>query len=119
MRTRLAAFVKACADRYGRIDVLHNNVGGQGTGRSLKTITVADWNATLARNLTSAMLSCRAVVPIMEAQGGGSIVNISSIGSIRHLNVPITAVTAALHPPARVPRPARLPGGRAPGTPWR
>ena len=90
----VGAFVKACADRYGRIDVLHNNVGGQGTGRSLKTITVADWNATLARNLTSAMLSCRAVVPIMEAQGGGSIVNISSIGSIRHLNVP-TAVYAA------------------------
>jgi len=76
------------------IDVLHNNVGGQGTGRSLKSITVADWNATLARNLTSAMLSCRAVVPIMEAQGGGSIVNVSSISSLRHLNVP-TAVYAA------------------------
>jgi NAD(P)-dependent dehydrogenase (short-subunit alcohol dehydrogenase family) len=90
----VAAFVKACADTYGRIDVLHNNVGGQGTGRSLKTITVADWNATLARNLTSAMLSCRAAVPVMEEQGGGSIVNISSIASMRHLNVP-TAVYAA------------------------
>ena len=40
------------------------------------------------------MLSCRAVVPIMEAQGGGSIINISSISSLRHLNVP-TAVYAA------------------------
>ncbi len=90
----VAGLVAACVERYERIDVLHNNVGGQGTGRSLKTITVADWNATLARNLTSAMLSCRAVVPIMEAQGGGSIVNISSISSLRHLNVP-TAVYAA------------------------
>jgi NAD(P)-dependent dehydrogenase (short-subunit alcohol dehydrogenase family) len=90
----VAGFVKSCIDSYGRIDVLHNNVGGQGTGRNLKTITVADWNATLARNLTSAMLSCRAVVPIMEAQGGGSIINISSISSLRHLNVP-TAVYAA------------------------
>ena len=90
----VAGFVKTCMDTYGRIDVLHNNVGGQGTGRSLKSITVADWNATLARNLTSAMLSCRAVVPIMEAQGGGSIVNVSSISSLRHLNVP-TAVYAA------------------------
>jgi NAD(P)-dependent dehydrogenase (short-subunit alcohol dehydrogenase family) len=90
----VAGFVKTCIDIYGRIDVLHNNVGGQGTGRSLKSITVADWNATLARNLTSAMLSCRAVVPIMEAQGGGSIVNVSSISSLRHLNVP-TAVYAA------------------------
>jgi len=90
----VAGFVKSCTDTYGRIDVLHNNVGGQGTGRSLKTITVADWNATLARNLTSAMLSCRAVVPVMEAQGGGSIINVSSISSLRHLNVP-TAVYAA------------------------
>ena len=90
----VAGLVAACVERYERIDVLHNNVGGQGTGRSLKTITVADWNATLARNLTSAMLSCRAVVPIMEAQGGGSIINISSISSLRHLNVP-TAVYAA------------------------
>ena len=90
----VAGLVAACIERYERIDVLHNNVGGQGTGRSLKTITVADWNATLARNLTSAMLSCRAVVPIMEAQGGGSIINISSIASLRHLNVP-TAVYAA------------------------
>jgi NAD(P)-dependent dehydrogenase (short-subunit alcohol dehydrogenase family) len=86
--------VTTCMVNYGRIDVLHNNVGGQGTGRSLKTITVADWNATLTRNLTSAMLSCRAVVPIMEAQGSGSIINISSIASLRHLNVP-TAVYAA------------------------
>jgi len=90
----VAGYVQACVEAYGRVDVLHNNVGGQGTGRTLKTITVADWNATLARNLTSAMLSCRAVVPIMEAQGGGSIVNISSISSLRHLNVP-TAVYAA------------------------
>ncbi len=90
----VTGFVQACIDSYGRIDVLHNNVGGQGTGRSLQTITVADWNATLARNLTSAMLSCRAVVPFMEGQGGGSIVNISSISSLRHLNVP-TAVYAA------------------------
>ncbi|MFL6796560.1 MAG: SDR family NAD(P)-dependent oxidoreductase [Xanthobacteraceae bacterium] len=90
----VASFVEACMQTYGRIDVLHNNVGGQGTGRSLGTITVADWNATLARNLTSAMLACRAVVPVMEAQGGGSIINISSISSLRHLNVP-TAVYAA------------------------
>jgi NAD(P)-dependent dehydrogenase (short-subunit alcohol dehydrogenase family) len=92
--TAVAEFVEICVDSYGRIDILHNNVGGQGTGRRLNNITVSDWNATLARNLTSAMLSCRAVVPIMEEQGGGSIVNISSISSLRHLNVP-TAVYAA------------------------
>ncbi len=79
---------------FGRIDVLHNNVGGSGTGKHLGDMTLDDWNATMARNVTSAMLMCRAVVPYMEEQGGGSIVNISSISSIRHLNVP-TAVYAA------------------------
>lgn len=88
------AAVAACLAAYGRIDILHNNVGGQGTGRSLDTITVEDWNATFARNVTSAMLTCRAVVPVMAKQGGGAIVNISSIGGIRHLNVP-TAVYSA------------------------
>jgi NAD(P)-dependent dehydrogenase (short-subunit alcohol dehydrogenase family) len=112
----VAGFVKTCIDTYGRIDVLHNNVGGQGTGRSLKSITVADWNATLSRNLTSAMLSCRAVVPIMEAQGGGSIVNVSSISSLRHLNVP-TAVSpppkAASTSSARTSRCSMRPRGFA------
>ena len=90
----VAALVAAARERFGRIDILHNNVGGQGTGRDLSSITVADWNATFARNITSAMLTCRAVVPVMERQGGGAIVNIASIAGIRHLNVP-TAVYSA------------------------
>lgn len=90
----VADLVKVCLDRWGRIDVLHNNVGGQGSGRTLENITVADWNQVLATNLTSAMLTCRAVVPHMIAQGGGAIVNVSSIASMRHLNVP-TAVYSA------------------------
>ncbi len=75
--------------------MLHNNVGGSGTGKSLANITVEDWNQTLARNLTSAMLTCRAVVPHMERAGGGSIVNISSISSIRHLGTPTAVYSAA------------------------
>jgi NAD(P)-dependent dehydrogenase (short-subunit alcohol dehydrogenase family) len=86
--------IDACVAAWGRIDILHNNVGGQGTGRSLASITLGDWNATFARNVTSAMLTCRAVVPVMESHGGGAIVNIASIAGIRHLNVP-TAVYSA------------------------
>ncbi len=86
--------VKTCISKLGRIDVLHNNVGGQGSGRALDTITVDDWDEYLARNVTSAMLSCREVVPIMVAQGGGSIVNISSIGSLRYLNTPMAVYAA-------------------------
>ncbi len=83
--------VNDCVSRFGRIDVLHNNVGGQGTGRSLDNISLEDWNDTVGRNVTTAMLSCRAVLPIMLSQGGGAIVNIASIAAIRHLGVP-TAV---------------------------
>jgi NAD(P)-dependent dehydrogenase (short-subunit alcohol dehydrogenase family) len=86
----VARAVKRCVDSYSRVDVLHNNIGGQGTGRSLDNITLQDWNETLARNVTTAMLTCREVVPLMIAQGGGAIVNISSIASIRHLTVPTT-----------------------------
>lgn len=88
------ALVEACIDQWGRVDILHNNVGGQGTGRDLGTITVDDWNATFARNITSTMLTCRAVVPVMAKQGQGAIVNIASIAGIRHLNTP-TAVYSA------------------------
>lgn len=80
------AMVDACMEAWGRVDILHNNVGGQGVGRSLETITVEDWNATFARNVTSAMLTCKAVMPIMEKQMDGSIINISSIAALRHLN---------------------------------
>jgi NAD(P)-dependent dehydrogenase (short-subunit alcohol dehydrogenase family) len=90
----VGALVDACVDRWGRVDILHNNVGGQGTGRDLGTITVDDWNATFARNITATMLTCRAVVPVMAKQGRGAIVNIASIAGIRHLNTP-TAVYSA------------------------
>ena len=76
----------ACMETWGRVDILHNNVGGQGVGRSLDTITVDDWNATFARNVTSAMLTCKAIMPVMEKQQDGSIINISSIAALRHLN---------------------------------
>ena len=84
--------VDACVARWGTVDILHNNIGGQGTGRQLDTITIDDWNETFTRNMTTTMLTCREVVPYMEKnEAGGAIVNISSIAGIRHLNVP-TAV---------------------------
>jgi len=91
----VARIVDDTITQFGRIDVLHNNVGGSGTGKHLGNITLEDWNVTIARNLTSTMLTCRAVVPHMEAQGGGSIINISSISSVRYLNVPTTVYSTA------------------------
>ena len=73
-----------CIDEYGRIDILHNNVGIEIPGGILE-ISEADWDRTLAVNLKSVFLMCRAVVPQMVEQGGGAIVNISSINGIRTL----------------------------------
>lgn len=73
-----------CIGRYGRIDILHNNVGIEIPGGILD-ITEDDWDRTLDVNLKSVFLMCRAVVPHMVEQGGGAIVNISSINGIRTL----------------------------------
>jgi len=76
--------VDACIERWGRVDVLHNNVGIELPG-GLATTTEEMWDRTLAVNLKSVFLLCKEVVPHMERQGGGAIVNISSINAIRTL----------------------------------
>jgi NAD(P)-dependent dehydrogenase (short-subunit alcohol dehydrogenase family) len=70
----MAAFA---VERYGRLDILHNNVG-VGAGGNTVTVTLEDWDRLIQSNLTSAMLCCRACIPRMRAGGGGSIVNVSS-----------------------------------------
>lgn len=70
----MAAFA---VERYGRLDILHNNVGA-GAGGNTVTVSLDDWNRLIQTNLTSAMLCCRACIPRMLQGGGGSIVNVSS-----------------------------------------
>lgn len=70
----MAAFA---VERYGRLDILHNNVGVGAAGNT-ETGTLEDWDRLLQVNLTSAMLCCRAAIPRMRASGGGSILNVSS-----------------------------------------
>ena len=91
----IAAMIAACIDAFGRIDILHNNVGGSGPGAALMEVTLGDWNDTLARNVTGAFLAMKAAIPHMEAQGGGAIVNISSIAGLTHIGVPSTSYSAA------------------------
>src|SRR6185437_253791 len=78
----VAAFRKA----HGRIDVLDNNVGIAEMG-SVVEVAEADWARVFAVNLKSAFLAMKHVIPVMARQGGGSIINISSIASIRHLGI--------------------------------
>ena len=79
-----AAVVDACRETYGRIDILHNNVGIEVAG-GLEETSEADWDRTLAVNLKSMFLMCKHAVPVMLAGDGGAIVNISSINAIRTL----------------------------------
>ena len=80
------AMVAACLKAHGRIDVLDNNVGIAEMG-SVVEVTESEWDRVFAVNLKSAFLAMKRVVPVMQKQGGGSIINISSIASIRHLGI--------------------------------
>ena len=75
---------KECISRYGRIDILHNNVGIEIPG-GLEETTEEAWDKTLSVNLKSMFLLSKSAVPHMLKQGGGAIVNIASINAIRTL----------------------------------
>ena len=65
---------------FGRIDVLHNNVGITDMG-GLEEISEERWQRVMDINLTGVFLTCKAVLPVMLRQGRGAIVNISSVAA--------------------------------------
>ena len=88
------AMVAACLKTYGRIDVLDNNVGIAEMGGVVE-VTEAEWDRVFAVNLKSAFLSMKHTIPVMQRQGGGSIINISSIASIRHVGISYVTYAAS------------------------
>ena len=78
------ALVAAATKHWGRLDVLVNNAGmtsvssGWDADAEVAALSLADWDAALARNLTTAFLMCRAAVPVMCAAGYGRIVSVGS-----------------------------------------
>ena len=80
------AMVAGCLKTYGRIDVLDNNVGIAEMGNVVE-VTEDEWDRVFAVNLKSAFFTMKHVIPVMQKQGGGSIINISSIASISHLGI--------------------------------
>jgi 3-oxoacyl-[acyl-carrier protein] reductase len=77
-RVDVERFVAQTAEALGRIDVLVNNIGGRRGSGVLET-TDEEWHASVDINFFSALNATRAVIPHLRRQGGGVIVNISSI----------------------------------------
>jgi NAD(P)-dependent dehydrogenase (short-subunit alcohol dehydrogenase family) len=76
------AFVRAAVEAYGRVDVLHNNVGIGGGDDEILSLTEESWDRIMSVNLKGMFLSSRSVLPLMREQRSGSIINISSIAAI-------------------------------------
>jgi NAD(P)-dependent dehydrogenase (short-subunit alcohol dehydrogenase family) len=90
----IGAVVDQTLAAYRRIDVLHNNVGINLPGGAVDA-TEESFKQVMDVNLTSAFLTCRAVLPIMEEQGKGAIINISSLAAIRWTGYPYISYYAS------------------------
>ena len=78
----VAAMAAECIARFGRIDVLVNNVGGSAAGGPVEMAEDV-WDAQIDLNLKSVFLACKHVLPTMLARGSGAIVNVASTSGLR------------------------------------
>lgn len=79
----VAEMVQACIDRFKRLDILVNNVGGSAPGDPV-SMPEEVWDRQIDFNLKTAFLGCKYALPIMVEQGKGAIVNISSVAGLRN-----------------------------------
>ena len=86
--------VDRCVELHGRIDILQNNVGMAYVGGPVE-MSEKTWADSMQLNVGSMFLACKHVLPVMEAQGSGAIVNVSSIASIRWLGTAYIAYSAS------------------------
>ncbi len=69
-------------ERYGRIDILHNNVGRSKGDRPVVDMDAGMWDEIMGMNLKGMFMTCKHVLPVMQQQQSGVVINISSISSI-------------------------------------
>ena len=87
----VAAACQAAVARLGKVDILVNNAGTNIAGRSLDKLSVEDWKTVVDVNLNGPFYFCHSILPLMRAQNGGTIINISSIAAIR--NTPLSGAS--------------------------
>ena len=80
-RAAVDAMVEQVRQTFGPVTLLVNNAGVGGSTANMNDITMDEWNKVLATNLTAPFMLCKKVIPVMEEQGGGAIVNIASMAS--------------------------------------
>ena len=85
--------VKSCMDMLGRIDILINNVGQSEPGGPVE-MSEETWDGQMDLNVKTAFLTMKSVLPIMENQGSGSIISISSVAGLRYVGKPQVAYAA-------------------------
>lgn len=90
----IARLVGNVVARHGRIDVLVNNVGGSAAGGPVEMAEEV-WDLQIDTNLKSVFLTCKHVLPVMEGQGSGAIVNLASTSGIRWTGAAQVAYAAA------------------------
>jgi 3-oxoacyl-[acyl-carrier protein] reductase len=78
LRADCDAMVTATVEAFGRLDVLYNNAAIQMSGRLVET-TEDQWDITIATNLSAIFWACRAAIPHLAEDGGGSIINTASV----------------------------------------
>lgn len=76
------AIIDTCIERYGRIDILHNNAGRSKGDNKTSEVTGDTWDSIMALNLKGMFLTCKHALPHMVAQKSGCIINISSTASL-------------------------------------
>jgi len=90
------AAVAALMEAHGKLDAAVNCAGIYPTGKRLEELSDAEWDRTLAVNLTAVFRVCRATLPLIRAAGGGSVVNIASVHALATVpGVPAYAATKA------------------------
>src|SRR3989475_6657872 len=80
--TECALVVKAAVERWGGVDILHNNVGIESRKDLLET-SEEEWDRVIAVDLKSMFLATQAAVPAMVGRGGGAVICVSSIAALR------------------------------------